>query len=393
VRAQTRTLAGGASPEHELEHRELKISTPHMPTVKLSTAATAATSTAAGQLPFVNLTVCNTGVRQEVPYLLEWIEAHVLLGFQRFIIVEDTRSREGYSRLMQIYANRSDAHVIVVPGSSIKGFFINDAEIGTPRQRPAIMMCLEQFGNFTRWMGIWDTDEYPAPVNPNESLVDVLERIDKRGGSTGSIYMPPARFGTAGQQDRFNYTLTYDNLGRPAYRNPCGVQLLTARHIWRQPHPWINKSEEAIKKELMTRVDCKNDDRCATGLGKSISRPAALNFTTCLEKGAIHYAWPLRGGQTHAQMDTELRLVHYAYRSKQDVINKTKQHKIDHVGKAMPVMDLFDAVRDTLLWDRIGKQLVERVRKMITEDGGKPQPTPGKDDCETPRIDLAASLL
>lgn len=155
------------------------------------------------------LTVC-TMVHNENRYLPEWLEFHKLQGVDHFVVFDDG-SADPRSNLESYLADGTlelrTVNTTVVPACvdnpDPKSYKLWDC------QRALFQQCIDDFAWRTRWLGIWDTDEFIfAPMDGNGSataaiadmpgaratLVSVLSEHPRASGFrfTGAV------FGTSG---------------------------------------------------------------------------------------------------------------------------------------------------------------------------------------------------
>ena len=132
-------------------------------------------------------------VRNEAPYLLEWVAHHRLLGVGRFFIVDD-RSDDGSAELL---ATMERCGLIrLLP-------FVADA--GQKPQIPAYRALLQAFRDDVEWMAFIDIDEYMWPMGNEARISDFLCRLPPQ---VGAIALNWATFGSSRQ-------LAYDHRPTP----------------------------------------------------------------------------------------------------------------------------------------------------------------------------------
>ena len=95
-------------------------------------------------------------VKDEDPFLEEWICHHVLLGVEAFIIYDNGSAYPVRERLRPF----------------LRGSFLTVVNIrGKGRQMIAYNHCLRTFGHKFRWLGFLDLDEYAVPKSTNDLRV------------------------------------------------------------------------------------------------------------------------------------------------------------------------------------------------------------------------------
>ena len=185
------------------------------------------------------LTAC-TMVKNEAPYIVEWIEFNRMQGVDR-IVIYDHASLDNVAWLLDFYKQRApEFRLHLLESFEEKSKYQN-------LQQMNFQHCLETFGNSTEWMVNVDVDEYlysPA-FGTLASMLRNLSAIErKRGLHFSGMTSVNLNFGSSGQQHRFENKLVRGADGRVTYRNPCGLQLITD-HILRGPAANIfGESEE-----------------------------------------------------------------------------------------------------------------------------------------------------
>ncbi len=211
------------------------------------------------------LTLCTT-VKNDVPYIVEWIEYMKLQGVERFIIYDDD-SWENLTLLNQFYEQKDPAsNVHVIPRAGRARY-----------QLVSFQHCVEHFGNETQWILFSDTDEFlfsPSHGTLKELLLDMPAIEKEHNSSIHNIYADCSRFGSNGQKRRFQYKLVEEPDGTVNLVNGCGVQLVLS-HTRRAPHIW--KEQELTLEIKATEYCTKKRENAALGChhghGKSLVRP------------------------------------------------------------------------------------------------------------------------
>lgn len=145
-----------------------------------------------------------TMVRNEVPYLPEWIEFHRIQGVDVFWIFDD-RSTDNIQGLEILYARKLPTQVVV-------------KVIKSPGGQAAVWAACQKMASKDKidWVGVVDVDEFwHSPTHP--SIRDVLSQLNT---SVASVSIEQFRYGTNGQLHRFKYSI--DNKGHLS--NPEGIQ-------------------------------------------------------------------------------------------------------------------------------------------------------------------------
>eukprot|EP00002_Diphylleia_rotans_P029319 TRINITY_DN5963_c0_g1_i1.p1 TRINITY_DN5963_c0_g1~~TRINITY_DN5963_c0_g1_i1.p1 ORF type:complete len:569 (+),score=84.49 TRINITY_DN5963_c0_g1_i1:85-1791(+) len=119
--------------------------------------------TPASSLPPVYMTICAM-VRDEGPYLREWIEFHTMMGYQRFILY-DNNAANGTDAEMESILQQYKSSVIRFPWPYAHA------------QTEAATDCITRFGETTEWMTFVDVDEFVVPGPKYSTINEILQRI------------------------------------------------------------------------------------------------------------------------------------------------------------------------------------------------------------------------
>jgi hypothetical protein len=135
-------------------------------------------------------------VKDEDPFLEEWICHHALLGVEGFIIY-DNGSAYPVRRRLRSFMNGSFLTVVDIHGKA--------------QQMIAYNHCLRTFGSNFRWIGFLDLDEYAVPKRTNDMRVLLQDYED-----AAALGLNWQCFGTNGHKARpqgtqlENYVLALD---------------------------------------------------------------------------------------------------------------------------------------------------------------------------------------
>jgi hypothetical protein len=136
-------------------------------------------------------------VKDEDPFLEEWVCHHALLGVEAFILYDNGSAYPVRERLR----------------SYMSGSFLTVVNIrGKGRQMIAYNHCLRTFGHKFRWLGFLDLDEYAVPKRTHDLRV-LLQDYEK----AAALGLGWQWFGTNGHKVRpqgvqlENYVLALDN--------------------------------------------------------------------------------------------------------------------------------------------------------------------------------------
>ena len=201
-----------------------------------------------------HLTVC-TMTKNEVPYIVEWIEHNRMMGVDRIIIYDDNSS-DNALLLNDFYKERAPGFSILAQPSLKKRPWRN-------LQETNLQHCLETYGNSTEWLLNADVDEYlysPYYGTLGDMLRNLSAMEREQNKHFSYITSVNLNFGSSGQQHRFENSLTRAADGRVVYSNPCGLQLITD-HVRRGPATAIFGEDEEYKARRACCFEPKNPMR------------------------------------------------------------------------------------------------------------------------------------
>ena len=200
----------------------------------------------------VLLTLC-TAVKNNVHFILEWIEYMRLQGVERIVIADD-ESSDNLSLLSAFYQQ-------VDPSFDLRVFprLQNGLEYGG--QARNLQHCVDTFRNLSEWILVSDTDEFLYSPS-HGTLFQMLKALPALEASHGvlvdSIYAQCYRFGSSGRRRRFRYRLTREPDGTVAHRSDCGGAGgrldLMLRQTRRGPFPDSYRADQAEEAALCARL-------------------------------------------------------------------------------------------------------------------------------------------
>ena len=123
-------------------------------------------------------------IKNEGPYLLEWLAHHRLLGVEKFFIA-DNGSDDGATELLAALDRAGLLIHIPFPGTP-----------GEPPQLPAYRLILDRHGAEAEWFAFIDADEFIRPLQGEISLTDWLRG---QAETVGALVLNWAVFGSAGR--------------------------------------------------------------------------------------------------------------------------------------------------------------------------------------------------
>ena len=105
-------------------------------------------------------------VKNEAPYIKEWIEFHLLVGVSMFFIY-DNESTDNLKETLKPYIEDG-----IVVYAYVKG---------TAMQFPVYNDCIANYKNCCDWIAFIDADEFLMPVR-NDSLSEILDDFKTYAG-------------------------------------------------------------------------------------------------------------------------------------------------------------------------------------------------------------------
>lgn len=91
-------------------------------------------------------------IKNEAEYMPEWLEYHLLVGFEKFYVY-DNESTDNIKQILQPYIDSGIVEYTYWPGTAM--------------QMPAYRDCVEKHRNETFWLAVIDIDEFIFPDSGN----------------------------------------------------------------------------------------------------------------------------------------------------------------------------------------------------------------------------------
>jgi len=121
-------------------------------------------------------------VKDEAPYIKEWLDYHILLGIQQFYIY-DNESKDALVEVLRPYIEA--------------GLVILHRAIGRNMQLPAYQDALQRYRTQCRYMGFIDIDEFLLPLH-FEPLLPLLDRLMAQSPDAAAVAINCKSFGSSG---------------------------------------------------------------------------------------------------------------------------------------------------------------------------------------------------
>ena len=236
----------------------------------------------------VLLTLCTT-VKDNIHFIVEWIEYMRIQGVDRLVIADDG-STDKLGLLTKFYKQ-------VDPSFDLRVFPRLQSGIEYGGQPRNLQHCVDTFRNLSEWILVSDTDEflYSPSHGTLRKMLEELPALERKHGTlVDSIYAQCYRFGSGGQRRRFQYRLEEAPDGTAAYRG-CWAEgrrpELMLRQTRRGPFDSSYQAGAAEEARLGERLKgsppCREAEQrnggmtCDHGPGKTLFRPAYINKVPC----------------------------------------------------------------------------------------------------------------
>jgi FkbM family methyltransferase len=128
------------------------------------------------------LSVCAI-MKDEAPYLIEWLEFHKLVGVERFYLYNNNSS-DNTLDIVQPYIQSGEV-------------VLHDWPFSPKQQASAYEHCLKEYKQESEWIAFLDLDEFLFPTE-KEKLTEVLEEFD----SVPAVGVNTLTFGSSGHEAR-----------------------------------------------------------------------------------------------------------------------------------------------------------------------------------------------
>lgn len=120
-------------------------------------------------------------VKDEAPYMAEWVAYYKLMGVTRFYIY-DNDSSDNLAEELQSFINEGLVELIHWPGPIMQVKAFTDGA----------MRCR----NEARWVSFLDADEFMVPANPHACIPDIVREVMKKDPHAAGVAVPWLMFGS-----------------------------------------------------------------------------------------------------------------------------------------------------------------------------------------------------
>jgi hypothetical protein len=231
----------------------------------------------------VLLTLCTT-VKDNVHFIVEWIEYMRIQGVDRLVIADDD-STDNLDLLKRFYQR-------VAPDFDLRIFPRLQPGIEYGGQPRNLQHCVDTFRNLSDWILVSDTNEflYSPSHGTLRRMLQALPALEQAHGIlVDSIYAPCYRFGSGGRRRRFQYRLEAAPDGAVAYRGcwaagrrPELMLRQTRRGPLHSSYQAGAAAETALNERLRGSPACREAElrnggmTCEPGPGKTLFRPSLV---------------------------------------------------------------------------------------------------------------------
>jgi len=159
-------------------------------------------------------------MKNEGPYLKEWLDFHILVGVEKFYLY-DNESTDNTRDVLAPYIARGIVEYTYFPG--------------TKQQTPAYIDALNRFANDTRWMAVIDLDEFIVPVH-TKTITELLYTLPRNFGAlviTWMMYGSSGHVHAPGGLVIENYKYRANSTRKSGCKSIVNPRLVVS---WHNPH-------------------------------------------------------------------------------------------------------------------------------------------------------------
>ena len=235
-------------------------------------------------------------IKDEASYIEEWIDFHCKVGFTKFYIY-DNGSMDGLENILSQYINSGMVKYIYFPGKA--------------KQAKAYTHAVRKYRWKTKYMAMFDTDEFIYPCRNDEKLIDIIDAIMKENPRRGGVGINLRWYGSAG---------------------------------------YIKKPEGKVTENFLYRADDFWNENRACSIIKTVCNPRKVflfeqvcypmyneKFYCVNEKGVY-----VEGAWTEIPSFDHIRINHYWAKSKEEFLEKQKRGNASTGVKNDKTWELYD---------------------------------------------------
>lgn len=282
-----------------------------------------------------------TIMKNEGPYILEWVAYHRALGVDK-IFIADNDSNDGSTEILK---QLNDAGLITyIPFPHVRG---------EAPQLKAYLKILETYGSEADWFAFIDADEFLSPTDDDKSLVDIMSNVPD---DVGAIAVNWAVYGSS-------------------FREEPGSGLVLDRFMNRANQSIDeNKHYKTILRSIAFQAVGKTPHHFDIKPGYKFIYPNG-NVVDYLEKDSF-------GLSKNAEWSI-LRLNHYVIKSKKEFfLKKTKRGRATTFLQPRDIV-FFNCHDRNEVADPLDKRIIRRVKDEINKLSGLIKIPPHLESVET----------
>eukprot|EP01065_Artemidia_motanka_P008553 TRINITY_DN14309_c0_g1_i2.p1 TRINITY_DN14309_c0_g1~~TRINITY_DN14309_c0_g1_i2.p1 ORF type:complete len:493 (+),score=77.19 TRINITY_DN14309_c0_g1_i2:47-1525(+) len=331
-----------------------------------------------------------TKVRNEGPYVAEWIEYHRLLGVDAFLLYEDM-STDGTAAILREYQSRGIVHVIN-----------HFSPIRSKAYAAAVRAVAAPYDN-QAWVAMIDGDEFMVPAAPCDSLgprspclVDAFEHWRNTQNAT-TLVLERLAFGSGGQRSwspepvtrRFVRRIYSEDVDGPrsaadlrnatCVRRGCRHLETAAANCQMKWTGSLNPRRQAKRQNFLKNRGCNAGIKSVTWAAAANHSPAAVNTFGC------HVTQVVRGRQMRVGSAVQhgARVHHYrkSFGEHTARIQTSRWVKYDGFKNEEGMQEWFDTYNNNEVLDRTLHRYQDRLAGALATapQASSPQSTRGGD--------------
>jgi len=156
-------------------------------------------------------------MKNEGPYLKEWLDYHILVGIEKFYLY-DNESTDNTTKILKPYIERGIVDYTYWPGKA--------------QQMVAYTDALNKHANDTKWMAIIDLDEFLVPVD-YDTVPEYLNTLPK---NFAQLIIGWVQYGSSGHKTKPD-GLVMENYKKHAARNWGIKSIVNPRLVYETLNP------------------------------------------------------------------------------------------------------------------------------------------------------------
>ena len=160
-------------------------------------------------------------MKNEGPYLKEWLDYHILVGVEKFYLY-DNESTDNTTEILKPYIKKGIVDYTYWPGKAQQMIVYDD--------------CLGKHAKDTKWMAIIDLDEFLVPVN-HATISEYLKTLPK---NFAQLVIGWEQYGSSGHKTKPD-GLLIENYKRHAAKSWGVKSIVNPRLVYSVTNPHVHK--------------------------------------------------------------------------------------------------------------------------------------------------------